>query len=47
MSYYDDFLQLIRLPKKSKNLKFFMTADLSKNVIFCIFTCLQILQPNE
>ena len=47
MSYYDDFLQLIRLPKKSKNLKFSMTADLGKNEFFCIFTILQILQPNE
>ena len=47
MSYYDDFLQFKRLSKKSKKLKFSMTADLGKNEIFCIFTILQILQPNE
>ena len=47
MSYYDGSLQFKRLSEKSKKLKFFMTADLSKNVIFFIFTCLQILQPNE
>ena len=47
MSYLDDFLQFKRLSKKSKNLKFSMTADLGKNEIFCIFTILQILQPNE
>ena len=38
MSYYDGSLQFKRLSEKSKKLKFFMTADLSKNVIFCIFT---------
>ena len=47
MSYYDGSLQFKRLSEKSKKLKFFLTADLSKNVIFWIFTFLQILQPNE
>ena len=47
MWYYDDFLQFKSLSKKSKKLKFSMTADLGKNEIFCIFTILQILQPNE
>ena len=41
------FSLIKRLSKKSKKLKFFMTVDLSKNVIFWIFTFLQILQPNE
>ena len=41
------FYLIKRLSKKSKKLKFFMTVDLSKNVIFWIFTFLQILQPNE
>ena len=47
MPYYDGSVQFKSLSEKSKKLKFFMTADLSKNVIFCIFTFLQILQPNE
>ena len=33
--------------KKSKKLKFSMTADLQKNVVFGLITLLQILQPNE
>ena len=47
MSYYDDFLPFKGLFKNSKNLKFSMTADLQKNVVFGLFTLLQILQPNE
>ena len=47
MSNYDAFLQFKKFSKKSKQLKFSITADLSKNIIFCIFTILQILQPNE
>ena len=34
MSYYDGSLQFKRFSEKSKKLKFFMTADLLKNVIF-------------
>ena len=47
MSYYDGSVQFKSLSEKSKKLKFFLTADLSKNVIFCIFTFMQVLQPNE
>ena len=32
---------------KNKKMKFSMTVDLQKNVIFGLFTCLQILQPSE
>ena len=44
MSYYDDFLPFKRLLKKDKKLKFSMTADLQRNVVFALFTLLQILQ---
>ena len=47
MSYYDDFQPFKGLLRNSKKLKFSMTADLEKNVIFGLFTCMQILQPNE
>ena len=44
MSYYDGTLQFKRLLEKNKKkMKFFMTADMSKNVIFCILIFLQIL----
>ena len=33
--------------KNQKNWNFSVTADLQKNVIFGLFTCLQILQPND
>ena len=38
MSYYDGSLQFKRLSEKSKKLKFFMTADLLKNVIFFAYS---------
>ena len=47
VSYYDDFQPFKGLLRNSKKLKFSMTADLEKNVIFGLFTCMQILQPNE
>ena len=47
MSSYDGSDKFKSLSEKSKKLKFFLTADLPKNVIFCIFTFMQILQPNE
>ena len=47
MSCYDGSLQFKKVSEKSKKFEYFMTADLSENVIFCIFTFLQILQPNE
>ena len=47
MSCYDDFQPFKGLLRNSKKLKFSMTADLEKNVIFGLFTCMQILQPNE
>ena len=39
--------KIVRLSRKSKNLKIFMTADLRKIVIFGHFTVLHISHPNE
>ena len=38
MSYYDGSLQFKSFLEKSKKLKFFMTADLLKNVIFFAYS---------
>ena len=47
MPRYDDILHSKRLSKKSKELRFSMTADLSKMSLFAVFTILHIWDPNR